>query len=86
MNQLLSGLKRVRKIKMKENLYQAAKEYVEVIEKIEKTADPKKLQLLEEKRVELHWKFIDMLKKQGIEFKDRDHATRIAIRIAHGEL
>ena len=71
---------------MKENLYQAAKEYVEVIEKIEKTRDPKKLQILEEKRVELHWKFIDMLKKQGIEFKDRDHATRIAIRIAHGEL
>ncbi len=71
---------------MKENLYHAAKEYVEVIEKIEKTTDPKKLQLLEEKRVELHWKFIDMLKKQGIEFKDRDHATRIAIRIAHGEL
>ncbi len=86
MNQLLSGLKRVRKIKMKENLYQAAKEYAEVIEKIEKATDPKKLQLLEEKRVELHWKFIDMLKKQGIEFKDRDHATRIAIRIAHGEL
>lgn len=47
---------------MKENLYQAAKEYVEVIEKIEKTTDPKKLQSLEEKRVELHWKFIDVLK------------------------
>ena len=59
---------------------------MEVIERIEKTTDPKKLQLLEEKRVELHWKFIDMLKKQGIEFKDRDHATRIAIRIAHAEL
>lgn len=71
---------------MKENLYHAAKEYVEVIEKIEKTTDPKKLQLLEEKRVDLHWKFIDILKKQGIAFKDRDHATRIAIRIAHGEL
>ena len=73
-------------LKMKENLYHAAKEYVEVIEKIEKTTDPKKLQILEEKRVELHWKFIDRPKKQGIEFKDRDHATRIAIRIAHGEL
>ena len=71
---------------MEENLYYPAKEYVEVIEKIEKTTDPKKLQILEEKRVELHWKFIDRLKKQGIEFKDRDHATRIAIRIAHGEL
>jgi len=71
---------------LNDNLYHAAKEYVEVIEKIEETTDPKKLQLLEEKRVELHWKFIDLLKAQGIKFKDRDHATRIAIRIAHGEL
>jgi len=71
---------------MKENLYQLAKEYVDIIEKIEKTSDPKKMQILEEKRVELHWMFIDMLKKQGIKFKDRDHATRIAVRIANGEL
>jgi len=71
---------------LKDNLYRAAKEYIEVIEKIEKTSDPQKLQLLEEMRVELHWKFIDLLKAQGIKFKDRDHATRIAIRIAHGEL
>ena len=71
---------------MKSNLYQAAIKYVEVIEKIEKTSDPKKLQLLEEERVELHWEFIDLLKEQGIKFKDRDHATRIAVRIAHSEL
>ena len=71
---------------MKNNLYRAAKEYVEIIEKIEKTSDKKALLLLEEKRVDLHWKFIDLLKKQGIKFKDRDHATRIAIRIANGEL
>ena len=71
---------------MKSNLYQAAKDYVEIIEKIEKTSDRKILQLLEEKRIELHWKFIDLLKKQGIKFKDRDHATRIATRIANGEL
>ena len=71
---------------MKDTLYQAAKKYVEVIEKIEKTANPKDLLILEEKRVELHWEFIDLLKKQGIKFRDRDHATRIAIRIAHGEL
>jgi hypothetical protein len=64
---------------MKDTLYQAAKKYVEVIEKIEKTADPKELRMLEEKRVELHWQFIDLLKRQGIRFKDRDHATRIAI-------
>ena len=71
---------------MKDNLYHAAKKYVEVIEKIERTTNPKELQLLEEKRVELHWKFIDLLKDQGIKFKDREHATRIAIRIANGEL
>ena len=59
---------------------------MDVIEKIEKTTNPKELQLLEEKRAELHWKFIDMLKSQGIKFKDRDHATRIAIRIANKEL
>ena len=71
---------------MKNSLYQTAKKYVEVIEKIEKTSDRKTLQSLEEKRIELHWKFIDLLKKQGIKFKDRDHATRIAVRIANGEL
>ena len=71
---------------MKESLLQAAKSYVEVLEKIERTSNAKELQLLEEKRVELHWKFIDMLKIQGIKFKDREHATRIAIRIAKREL
>ena len=71
---------------MKENLYCAAKKYVEIIERIERTTDLKELQRLEEKRVDLHWKFIDMLKNQGVKFKDRDHATRIAIRIANGEL
>ena len=71
---------------MKENLFHAAKKYIEVIEKIEKTTDPKELRFLEEKRVELHWKFIDLLKSQGIKFKDREHATRIAVRIANGEL
>jgi len=71
---------------VKENLWQVAKKYVEVIETIEKTTDPKELRRLEEKRIELHWKFIDMLTKQGIQFKDRDHATRIAIKIANGDL
>ena len=71
---------------MKETLYQLAKEYADLIEKIEKTSDPEKLQPLEERRADLHWKFIGLLKKQGIKFKDRDHATRIALRIAKGEL
>ena len=71
---------------MKENLFQLAKDYIEVIEKIEKTSDLKTLHVLEEKRAELHWMFIAMLKKQGIKYKDRDHATRIAYRIVKGEL
>ena len=71
---------------MADNLYELAQKYVEVIEKIEKTVDPIELQRLEEKRVDLHGKFMDLLKNQGIKFKDRDHVTRIAIRIAHGEL
>ena len=57
-----------------------------VIEKTEKTTSPGELQRLEEKRAELHWKFIDFLKSQGIKFKDREHATTIAVRIATGEL
>ncbi|MBP9865977.1 MAG: hypothetical protein KBC91_06215 [Candidatus Omnitrophica bacterium] len=71
---------------MQQTLYQIAKKYIEVIDEIEKTTEPSKLQRLEEKRVDLHWKFMDLLKKQGIKFKDREHATRIAIRIANGEL
>ena len=71
---------------MAQNLYHIAKEYVETIEEIESTSEAKKLQELEEKRVELHWQFIELLKQQGIRYKDRDHATRIAIRIAKEEL
>jgi len=71
---------------MKENLYQLARKYIAVIEQIEETSDAKKLQNLEEKRVDLHWKFIEALKKQGIKYKDREHVTRIAFRIAKQEL
>lgn len=71
---------------MKETLFELAKEYVDLIEMIEKTSDPQKLQILDEKRAEAHWKFIEMLKSQGIKFKNREHATRIAIRVANGEL
>ncbi len=71
---------------MAENLYQVASEYVKILERIETTDDVSKLQRLEERRVELHWRFIELLKQQGIEYKDRDHATRIAIRIAKEEL
>jgi hypothetical protein len=71
---------------MAKNLYQTAKEYVKILEKIETTNDTRKLQNLEEQRVDIHWQFMELLKQQGIKFKDRDHATRIAIRIAKEEL
>lgn len=71
---------------MKRKLYQIAKEYIETIEQIERMSDVFKLQELEEKRVELHWEFIEVLNDQGIVYKDREHATRIAMRIAKEEL
>ena len=71
---------------MRQTLFQAAREYVDVIEKIEKTSDLEKLHKLEERRVILHGQFLDVLKEQGIEFRDKDHATRIAFRIVKGEL
>jgi len=51
---------------MEKNLYQVASEYVKIIERIETVNDARKLQSLEEKRVELHWRFIELLKQQGI--------------------
>ena len=71
---------------MAKNLYQIASEYVKIIETIETINDTKKLHDLEEQRVKLHWQFVELLKQQGIKYKDRDHATRIAIRIAKDEL
>jgi len=71
---------------MKDNLFQLAKKYVDIIEKIEETTDAKKLQSLEEKRVQLHGEWLDMLKAQGIKFHDREHATKIAYKIVRGEL
>ena len=71
---------------MAKNLYQTAMEYVKILEKIESTNDTRKLQNLEEKRVDIHWQFMELLKQQGIKYKDRNHATRIAIRIAREEL
>jgi hypothetical protein len=56
------------------------------LKRLKKTSDPRKIQLLEEQREDLHWKFISLLKEQGIKFKDREHVTRIAYRIANEEL
>ncbi len=71
---------------MRKTLFELAKEYVAVIEAIEQNTDAKKLQALEEKRVQLHGLWMDFLKEQGVAYHDREHATKIAIKVARGEL
>ena len=68
------------------NLFAFALAYVKVIEQIERTADAEQLHRLEEERVMRHNEFADALKAAGIHYKDRDHVTRIAFRIAKEEL
>ena len=71
---------------MKPNLYDLAVAYIRLVERIERTSDRTELQKLEEQRVEAHNAFADALKMAGIRYKDRDHVTRIALRIAKEEL
>ena len=71
---------------MSHNLYDLAVTYIRLIERIERTSDRAELQKLEEQRVEAHNAFADALKAAGIKYKDRDHVTRIAFRIAKEEL
>ena len=71
---------------MKHNLYDLAVAYIKIIERIERTSDRAELQKLEEHRVEAHNAFADGLRTAGIRYKDRDHVTRIALRIAKEEL
>ena len=71
---------------MKSTLYDLACAYVKLIEKIERTSDPRELHELEEQRVMAHNRFADALKAAGIRYKDREHVTRVALRIAKEEL
>ena len=70
----------------KSTLFELAKAYVKLIERIERTSDPQELRELEEHRVIAHNCFADGLRKAGIRYKDREHVTRIALRIAKEEL
>ena len=70
----------------KRSLFELATAYVNVIERIERTADAERLRELEEERVILHNRFADALKAAGISYKDREHVTRIAFRVAKQEL
>ena len=68
----------------KEKLYNVAKRYVEIIEQMERTSDAQRLADLEEERVRWHNKLLQILKREGIAFKDRDHVTRLAFHIVRG--
>jgi hypothetical protein len=71
---------------VKRNLFELAVAYVKVIERMEQTADAGQLRALEEERIVRHNQFADALKAAGIHYKDREHVTRIAFRIAKEEL
>ena len=70
----------------KPTLFELAKMYIKLIERIERTSDPQELRELEEQRVMAHNRFADGLRDAGIRYKDREHVTRIAMRIAKEEL
>jgi hypothetical protein len=66
----------------RETLYNVAKHYVEIIERLERTRDKTILVDLEEDRVIWHNKLIQILRREGIPYGDRDHVTRLAYMIA----
>lgn len=66
-------------------LYNVSRRYVEIIERIERTRDKVALAELEEHRVIWHNKLIEILKREGIPYRDRDHVTRLAYAIVRGE-
>ncbi|OGR87936.1 MAG: hypothetical protein A3A86_04385 [Elusimicrobia bacterium RIFCSPLOWO2_01_FULL_60_11] len=65
----------------KRPLHLVAKDYVDILERIERTKDPQKLQKLEEKRAAIHWNFMESLKEQGIEFGDRFDTAKKAFEL-----
>ena len=66
-------------------LYNVAKRYVEIIEQIERTRERQQLADLEEQRVIWHNKLIQILKREKILYKDRDHVTRLAYHILRSD-
>jgi len=66
----------------RETLYNVARRYVEIIERMERTRDRAILADLEEDRVIWHNKLIQILRREGIPYGDREHVTRLAYAIA----
>jgi len=62
-------------------LYNVAKQYVQIIEQMERTTDPRQLVDLEERRGIWHDRLLRIFRREGILFKDREHVTRLAYHI-----
>ena len=65
----------------KEAPYNVAKRYVAIIDAMEKKHEPERLLELEEQRVIWHNKLLELIKREGIRFKDREHVTALAYRL-----
>jgi hypothetical protein len=58
-------------------------QYIDVIQKIERTSDPLILQRLEEQRVDLHNQVLDAFDRLGIAYHDRQDVERQAWKLAN---
>jgi hypothetical protein len=67
-----------------DRLYDTALIYIDIIRRMGRTPNTRELGDLEEERVIWHNKFMDVLKREGIPCRDRDHAARIAYFITKG--
>ena len=64
-----------------DKLYNVAKHYVWIIEKMEKTGDLEMLAELEEQRVMLHNRLLKILDREGVPYRDRERVTLLAFLI-----
>lgn len=58
-----------------------AKDYLDILERMTRTADTHKLQKLGEKKAEIYRNFIESLKEKGIEISDPAHAAKKALEL-----
>ena len=68
------------------SLREIARQYIGIIDAMEKTRDKLELISLEEKRIIWHNRFIEKLRKDGVPYRDREDVTRIAYKLAGEEL
>jgi hypothetical protein len=66
----------------RKRLYDVARIYVKIIEALEQPNSPDRIIQLEEERVIWHNMMIDILRREGIPFQNREDVTRLAFYIA----